>query len=159
MSHDFKTSLAVGKAGESLIASILPDLIKLDSRKSDFAHKITGELYELKTDSYDMDKTPNFFIEHWSDEKRGKLGGPRQSQKHGTKYFMYLFKKNSVMFIFDVDALVDWVNANIEKYKPIAIQNKTWVTIGYRIPRADLAHLVLDVVNLDLALAKKAANE
>lgn len=139
--HDFKSSLAKGVAGEMLLTQYMPELIRLAGRKADFAHATTGELYELKTDSYNMNKTANFFIEIYSDIERGKLGGPAQALEHGSKYWMYLFTQNKILFIFDTKALCGWLIDNAKDYATIEIPNKGWTTGGIKVPREALKHL------------------
>lgn len=141
MIHSFKDSLAKGIEGERLIETFMPNLIRLAGRKADFADIGTGELYELKTDSYCMEKTPNFFIELWSDVDAGKPGGPAQALEHGSKYWMYLFSKQGILFVFETEALVEWLKTAAQTYPWKYIKNRSWTTVGIAVPRTALYSL------------------
>jgi hypothetical protein len=138
--HNFQASLKKGQVGEELLLKAFPNLTKLDGRKSDFVSD-RGDRWELKTDSYDMLATPNFFIELLSDLAREKPGGPRQAMEHGSTVWCYLFIKNSVLFTFNTAELVAWLDVHDKNYIPSRIPNKTWTTIGIKVPRIDLKHL------------------
>lgn len=142
--HKFAASLAKGAKGEHALLKLWPDLEKLDGRRSDFKLKSTGETLELKTDSYDMRVTPNFFIERWSDEAKKKPGGPWQASSHSSKYWVYYFPCNNTLFIFDTEELSKALEPIIENLTPVSIPNKSWVTIGYRVPREMLMHLCIE---------------
>lgn len=137
----FKDSLAKGLQGENIFASLFPHLKKLDGRKSDFVNPKTGRTYEVKCDSYDMLVSPNFFIEIWSDVDKKKVGGPRQALKNDTDFWVYIFEKNSTMFLFSVKQLVKWMEANENKYRQVRVMNKGWVTVGAVVSREDLAKI------------------
>jgi len=148
--YNFRSSLAIGKAGEATFAKHFPMLTALNGRKSDFIDKESGELWELKTDSYDMAKTENFFIEHYSDVERGKLGGIWQSESHGTTYWCYMFSKNEVLFVFILEDLLAFMEKTLLNYQVREIKNKTWVTTGFLVPRKAVEHLAW-VLNLQTA--------
>ncbi len=139
--HNFKSSLAKGKAGEELLLKLMPELTPLNGRKADFVNLKTEELYELKSDQYDMNATKNFFIELWSDVDKAKPGGPVQALAHGSKYWLYMFPKNKTLFTFETEALVEWIQEQSSVYKLICIPNVAWVTAGIKVPRLVLQHL------------------
>lgn len=141
--HIFKDSLAKGSAGEALFHQNMPHLKRLDGRKSDFIDEATGETYELKTDSYDMDATPNFFIEVYSDLRRKKVGGPAQALDNGTTYWVYMFRKNRTMFIFKTVELVEALKDI--KLPIVRIQNMSWVTTGMKVERNLLSNIYKEV--------------
>lgn len=143
--HKFTDSLRVGKAGECLLLEYAPTLIQLGGRKSDFQCSITGELYELKSDSYDMNKTANFFIEWISNENKGSVGGPMQALEHGSKYWMYMFPKNKALFIFETAPLVEALGAIVNNLTIVSIPNKGYNTLGYKVPRELLKHLYIEL--------------
>jgi len=145
--YNFRSSLAIGKAGEAIFANHFPMLTPLNGRKSDFIDQVSKELWELKTDSYDMAKTKNFFIEHYSDIERGKLGGIWQSATHGTTYWCYMFSKNETLFVFILEDLVAFMEKTLLNYEIREIKNKTWVTTGFLVPREAVQHLAW-VINL-----------
>lgn len=141
----FTKDLERGKAGEVLFLTHFPQYEALNGYESDFRNKETGDLAELKTDYYDMDKTPNFFIELWSDINTKRLGGPRQAKKHGSKYFYYLYIKNMVIFEFDIEALCKFIDENEINYDFHYIPNEGWATTGILVPREDLKHLAKEI--------------
>ncbi len=136
MAHDFKSSLAKGAKGEELFSQ-LTNLTKLDGRRHDFVDKNTGDTYELKTDSYDADKTANFFIERYSDVERGKEGGPWQTLNNGSTYWVYLFPANNCYYKFKTTELVTELNRllSVNTFRSVTIPNKGWDTVGFLIPR------------------------
>lgn len=133
--HYFQSSLKAGQAGEELFHSLMPHLTRLDGRKSDFIDKMTGETYELKTDSYSMDSTPNFFIEFMSNIEKGTKGGPWQAKANASTFFVYMYPKSKTMFIFKTDLLVNVLECMVQDFKMIHIPNRTWTTGGFKIHR------------------------
>jgi hypothetical protein len=113
----------------------MPHLTRLDGRKHDLIDEATGETYELKTDSYDMSKTPNFFIEYYSDLERAKRGGPWQALANNTKYFVYMYPTNNTFFIFETEKLVAMLEHIVQDMMMIRIPNRTWTTCGFKVPR------------------------
>lgn len=141
--HNFKNSLAIGKAGEAtfiaLAAAVGIDLVGTDGRKGDTIGP-GGHKWEIKTDSYDMLKTGNFFIETWSDLDNLKPGGPTQALLHDCKYFAYYFSLNKQAFVFDTADLCLQLQ-NVPLGRPRYIKNARWTTVGYAVPRSLLKHL------------------
>jgi len=144
ITHNFKASLAIGQQGEAQLLLWMPELTKLDGRKADFINEKTGERYELKTDSYDYTKTKNIFIETKSDAAKGTIGGPEQALQHGSKWWLYAFSKNKILLIFETEKLVNWLRENVHKYDLIPIRNRTWTTLGVKMPRKDVEHLYIE---------------
>jgi hypothetical protein len=140
MSHNFKKSLAIGHQGEQAFMLLWPDLKRTDGRTHDFVLP-DGSTLELKTDQYDMHSTTNFFIERWSDIHTQKPGGPWQSK---ATLFAYYFIKNGTAFIFNTAQLVEYLNT--QEYRPINIANKSWTTVGYKVSRASLEHLIQKIL-------------
>lgn len=136
MYHNFKSSLSKGQAGEELLLTLWPGLIKLDGRRSDFKTS-EGETVELKTDSYTVEKTANFFIELMSDIMKLKVGGPGQALKNGTTYFAYMYPASRVLYVFETTKLVKAMERLLisEQLVPCLIRNKSWVTLGVKVPR------------------------
>lgn len=131
---NFNADLARGQKGEAAFHTLYPHLTRLSGRKADFIDESTGETYEIKTDHYD---STNFFMERWSDVDKAKPGGPWQSAQKKITYYVYLFIKQGELYIFSVPDLV----AQLEKIKnPNArlIQNRSWVTMGYLVPKKEL---------------------
>lgn len=142
MYHSFKGSLAKGQKGEELLLEVWPGLTRLDGRKHDFVTE-DGETLELKTDSYSVDKTQNFFIELVSSIQGFKVGGPAQALKNGTTYWVYLYSTSKVMYVFETEKLVKEINKLLltERVELCLIPNRTWTTIGAKIPRRLLSHI------------------
>lgn len=139
---DFQKQLSIGKKGEELFLKRYPDLTPTDGRKGDFIG-YSKRVIELKTDSYDMNKTPNFFMERWSNIENEKPGGVWQSAGHGAYYYCYLFEKHGVIYWFEVKALLEHLEANEKLYKKMRINNKGWLTEGWLVPRATLEALII----------------
>lgn len=137
---DFQKQLKTGKTGEEEFHRLFPKLKKLDGRKGDFELP-NGKKLELKTDNYSPIKTSNFFMEVFSDFEKGKLGGPWQSQSHGSSIFVYKYSESDKCYWFVVDSLVKFLEENLTKYKHCSIMNKGWFGVGLLVPRTDLIHL------------------
>lgn len=147
MSHNFQDSLAIGKEGERVFFQKYSRKLKLllrDGFKEDFVAGRDREMVELKTDSYDMLSTPNFFMERYSDIDKKKPGGPWQSLAKGIGTFIYYYIKNDVYFLFNTTDLVHRLNDIIGEMKPIRILNRGWITTGYKVPRIALEDLNLN---------------
>lgn len=142
--HYFHEDLKRGEYGENLLLNRYPYLTK-DSTEGHDMIDTRGDLpvtIEVKTDSHDMDRFPNFFMEIFSDNKSLKLGGPWRSADHNTDVFLYHFKNNFRIFWFDnIPLLVTEIEIYMAKYRPeeIKIKNAGYKTLGYKIPRHALA--------------------
>jgi hypothetical protein len=142
MTFSFNKQLNTGNLGESLFYQAhCGTLNRTDGRKNDFQVKETGEGLELKTDTYSMAKTPNFFIEHISNESKGSPGGPWQSLANGTPNFVYFFVSDLTCFQFKTDELCARLDLIIPTLKPVRVENPKYTTIGYRVPRDTLADI------------------
>lgn len=125
---NFDDQLKVGDAGESDFAEVYE---KLEPKKNLIDARIdfnlnNGKTIELKTDRYDMRRTPNFFMEQFTvSGKRKILGGPWRSKEHKIDYFVYYFIKNKVFFWFSPIDLCDFLDEFIEENQltPISIPN------------------------------------
>lgn len=153
--HDFKTSLKIGEQGEALFLQYYPHYIKQEKCSFDFLDPQTNLKYELKCDSYDMDSVPNFFMERWSVLDKQKAGGVFQAAEHGADFYVYLFVKNMVAFIFSVPDLLKYISDNESSYKKVYIQNKGYTTVGYKIPRVSVAHLFKQINLNDVEVANE----
>lgn len=140
--HHFGDSLKKGQAGELLFLQMMPNLVRLDGKKSDFKSPETGLLYELKSDQYNMNATENYFIERFRNDNNMTNGGPWQSVDHGTDKFVYMFVPNQVAHIFDVKKLVKELELVLPRLKQKLIRNPGYNTIGYAVPRKWLAHII-----------------
>jgi hypothetical protein len=136
---EFKKQLGSGKVGEDLLLEyyhmpvILSEDLKYDLRCVHTGHKI-----EVKTDYYDISRTPFFFFERHSKTAGGGPGGPWRAKQDRIPLFVYLFIKNHRYFVLkDITKMLKVVDKWIEKedVQPILIKNTGWVTAGYKVPR------------------------
>lgn len=137
MAANFYKDLKRGQDAEKKFLEQYGEFLEpLDGRKGDFQIKGTNLKLELKTDSYDHDKWPNFIMEYYRSEK--KAGGPFQSLEHGCRYFAYYFSKNDRLYLFDTYQLCRRITMLIKKHKfPLeVISNGSYNTSYYRLPRA-----------------------
>jgi hypothetical protein len=141
---DFQEQLEVGNRGETLFARqyALLNPIKTQDRKFDFVLN-DGKLVEVKTDTYSMSRTENFFMEYFSNIDDAKLGGPWRAANDNVDYFVYFFLPQKTFFWFDSKKLVSYLDKMLETYTPMRILNKGWTTLGYLVPREDVRDLVI----------------
>jgi hypothetical protein len=144
---DFNEQLGAGDSGERDFKGYYKDLEPTKSvtdLKFDFTLK-GGEKLELKTDTYDMDETPNFFMEYYSDSKNLKLGGPWRADNDSVDYFVYFFVKNKTFFWFKTKQLREFLDKYIDIYQPKVknVPNKGWLTQGFAIPREALDEILI----------------
>lgn len=144
----FSEQLQVGSRGEEIFMANYPKKIKVyPDRDGDFIEVNSKRKIELKTDTYNIEKTPNFFIERYSvyypdNLEACKPGGPWQAQGHGCDIFCYMFVRHNIWFQFNnLPALVDRLNNLTEKMGIIYIKNHGYITTGYRVPRDSLKDL------------------
>jgi hypothetical protein len=142
--HDFSKSRKKGRKGEAQFDELFGDLVTRESGYlQDFTIKANGKTVEIKTDSYCPTKTENFFMERWSYGRQD--GGPHQALKKGIDYFIYFFPKAMQFHVFETRALVKALDILCEGQYIINVRNTSHVTQGYKVARADLAHLELDL--------------
>ena len=141
----FKAQLAVGTRGEELFLDNYPTKLEIHpDRDGDFICTETGRKIELKTDTYNIEKTDNFFIERWSSvySEPKKPGGVWQAVGHGCEIFCYYFVRHNIWFQFeDLEALCGRLNELTEGKGLVYIKNNGWTTAGYKVKRSDLADL------------------
>ncbi len=135
----FQSSLALGQIGETLYyQSHEGKLEKLDGFQSDFKMVETGTLVELKTDYYAMSKTPNFFIERYSNLEKQTPGGPYQAITHGSTMFVYFYVRDLTFYQFETSNLIEAFYRILPTLKPTEVRNSTYITQGYLVPRVML---------------------
>jgi len=141
---DFDKQLEVGNEGESDFQKYYESLgpQKPKDRAIDFI-LANGTTVELKTDTYDMDKTPNFFMEIFGSIDEGKIGGPWRAMQDGVDFFVYYFPKNRTFFWFRTVSLCNRLDSVISNYSlaPKEIRNKGWTARGYAVPRDTLSDI------------------
>lgn len=138
---DFDKQLTVGNSGESLFLKYYKKLGPVKSKDwfCDFVLK-DKKTVEIKTDTYDMNKTNNFFMEMFGNITESKMGGPWRGMQDGVDYFVYYFLNNNTFFWFDTSILCNRLDELISRdnIQPKDIRNKSWITRGYLIPRIKL---------------------
>lgn len=141
---DFKAQMNIGDKGESDFMRFYADLkpVKSPDRAADFILS-DGKTVELKTDTYGMDETANFFMEIFSDSRTGSIGGPYRALKDNIDYFVYYFKKDGTFFWFDTKTLCDTMTLIGTKCKTRDIRNKGWTAQGHLVPREWLEVVLL----------------
>lgn len=148
-SPDFHKDLSRGKTGEAALLGKFPNLlVSLQGTGPDFRLLGSQTYLELKTDYYDMSKTPFFFMEAQS--RPGHKGGPWQALEKGSKYFIYYFIKNDSWHIFETEVLVSLLNLYRHHYAEAIVKNKNYETLGIKVPRSDLKAIELTFKDIGL---------
>lgn len=133
MSFNFKKDLQRGLVGQQMFNKLFPKLVQTSGRSGDF--EFNGDKFELKVDYYDLNKSPNFFIERYSKLDLFSPGGPWQADAHECKYFVYLYIGALEGYIFNTKDLIVQLEPIISNLKPVEVRNKSWITVGYKVPR------------------------
>jgi hypothetical protein len=144
--HKFSDSIHVGDAGEQIFLAYNPSYEKLGRTDNvDFRCRETGDTAELKTDNYDMSRTPNLFIERYSSDATMKPGGPYRNLD--TTWWIYYYIRNDHAMWFRPRELIQRLEERglADESQLIGIQNKGYTTWGWKIRRSDV---------LDIALCK-----
>jgi GTPase SAR1 family protein len=140
----FTSSLSVGALGETLYFLVNEGkLERLDGRAADFKIIDTGELIELKTDTYLMEKTKNFFIEQYSNKDKQSPGSIWQARNNLCKYFVYFYVNSSTMFTFVNDDLIKRIEEIAPQLKVSYVKNSSYTTQGYLVPREMVEDLAI----------------
>ena len=137
---NFKVQLELGDRGEQLFLERYPRKIEIHpGREWDFTVKSSREKIELKTDSYNIDKSKNFFLERYSDINRKTPGGPWRAHKDKIDIFCYYFVRHNIWFEFrELPALIERLDDLTKKKGLVYIKNRGWTTGGYKVKRSDL---------------------
>jgi hypothetical protein len=148
MAFSWKKQLEVGQHGEHLLlTNYHTPLAPATTLTYDFIRLVDGGKVEVKTDTYSMAKTPNFFFERWGNVEEKKPGGPWRARRHGIDEFTYFFVMDYVYFVFSspkelcarADKLIRQKGSE-EKY----IKNRAYVTMGYALPREEFSDLYVE---------------
>ena len=138
---EFDKSKEVGDKGEKWFVKTYPKIFKpfTESRDSDLIHIPDGRRVEVKTDTYNMTDTPNFFIERFSDIGKHTPGSFWQVLGK-SELFIYLFWPNKKWFWCDNIELGIKVIEAINGLVLVSIPNKPkygkpYVTSGWPIRR------------------------
>ncbi len=134
----FGRQLAVGNTGEELFKRCYSGLKPQKSvdRSADFILS-DGKKVELKTDTYGMRDTENFFMEMFGSIDGAKLGGPWRAMQDGVDYFVYHYIKDKTYFWFNTVTLCRELDNLIGAGQVVSkdIRNATWSSRGYLVPR------------------------
>lgn len=145
----FKDQLKIGNVHEQqFLKHYHSPIVKHGEFAYDFRRIIDGKRIELKSDTYDMNKTPNMFMEVWSDFEKKKPGGIWQSKEKKVDIFIYHFPKNFTYFEFNLKELIKELQKTADKYNErggfIYVRNNGWTTAGFTISREKLRHLFVE---------------
>lgn len=113
---EFYEQLKVGELGENDFRNYYPQL--QPHKPKDFAKDFIlydGSSLELKTDTYDTHSSDSFALERWCGEKPG---GPWRALQDRIDYFCYYFKRHSVFFWFNSQAICERANDYIRRFDP-----------------------------------------
>ena len=140
---DFKVQLQCGERGEELFMERYPRKLEIfPGREYDFTVKSSREKLELKTDTYNLEKSPNFFFERYSDVHRKTLGGPWRAYGDEVDIFCYYFVRHNIWFEFrNLQALVERLEVLTKNQGLVYIKNRGWVSAGFKVPRDSLSDL------------------
>lgn len=137
--YDFQDQLKVGQKGENLLVNVTHGAIApLDGRTNDLKIVKTSLTIELKTDTFNMERTPNFFIERFSTDTGFEAGGPWQALEKGSDLFIYMFVVQGECFVFKTKELVEALEPMIRNMKLTPVRNRAYNTLGYKIKRDTL---------------------
>jgi hypothetical protein len=138
----FKKQLDVGSKGEALFLKHYGDgASKADGRKFDLSYN--GKKVELKTDTYPMQETPNYFMERYGSIEDGKVGGPWRAAQDNVDYFVYFFLSNKTFFWFESKPLVKFLDEYTRNMRGKTVANKGYSSLGYAVPRDACDHLLI----------------
>ena len=139
----FQEQLTIGNRGEELFLERYPRKLEIyPGREYDFTVKSSREKLELKTDTYNINKSDNFFFERFSDVHKETPGGPWRAHKDKIDIFCYYFVRHNIWFEFrDIPALVKELNSLTKSSGLVYIKNRGWITGGYKVRRECLEHL------------------
>jgi len=139
----FQDQLQVGDRGEQLFMERYPKKLTIHpGYDGDFIEVNSGKKIELKTDTYNMEKSSNFFIEKYSNLEKQKPGSIWQAHAHGCDVFCYMFVRHNLWFQFnDLPQLIDRVNHLTSNKGLVYIKNNGFISAGYKVDRDSIADL------------------
>lgn len=138
---DFDEQMELGDLGEKLFKEEYKSISPVKSEDLNYDFNTSEGTVELKTDSYCMHRTKNFFMEKFSDNNNKNLGGPWRAFSHNVDYFVYLFVEQNTYFWFEPEKLCLFLDDYIKDLSYINVKNKGWTTVGYKIPREALKNV------------------
>jgi len=136
---DFSEQMKSGDAGERLFVKAYSNLSPVKSQDLRYDFSTSIGTVELKTDLYPMSQTKNFFMERFGDMNAKKSGGPWRSHEDKVDYFVYFYTSDLTFFWFKTPELIAIIDGLTNKRRERWVRNKAWTTLGYVIPRSELA--------------------
>ena len=137
----FEKSIVEGKKGEDLFFELysrnpfLGEIRRSDGIKEDFF--LGDKSLELKSEYYDALKTPNFFIEKFSNFEAMTFGGPWRAEIHDVFYYAHFFTLSCELYLFKTKELMQQIRGYDDRWL-LPIRNKTWTTYGFKVLRTKL---------------------
>lgn len=153
---NFQSDLSRGRIGELAFIHACEGTVEpLDGREGDAKVTGTRTKIEVKSDSYNMDRTQNFFMEKYRSGNRS--GGVFQSIEHGCKYYAYIYVPNGELFIFDCKQLADRLNIlhDSKNLTLTSVGNGTYTTRGLKVHRDWLTDIMLSPEQAGFTFNKK----
>lgn len=138
----FKSQLGVGNAGENLFLKKYKGAVKSTTDlKYDFL--LDCKTVELKTDTYPMEKTPNYFMEQYGSIEDRKLGGPWRAARDKVDFFVYLYLADKKFFWFNTADLVKHLEKVTKDMRGKTVLNRGYTSLGFAISRESVEHLLI----------------
>lgn len=122
-----------GRRGEADFLTFYPAAQKSPDLVYDFI--LDGQKIELKTEFRTLAQTPNFFMERYGNLEKLSPGGVWKSANKNIKWYVVYFIYDKTFFWFRAKLLKAFLDKFIKGEKPKYIDNKTYKTVGYIIPR------------------------
>lgn len=107
---------------------------------------------EVKTDSYDPEATPNFFMELLTSTNGWEgVGGPWRARADKVDTFVYLYHREGrepsrAFWFYDLPALCRELDTQPSRFQMRSVKLDRLRATGLLVPRTVLAHLYTEVV-------------
>ena len=132
----FLSDKRVGTLGENYFAKKYAKRISKIKKSLKFDFYVDGDKkVELKTDTYPLSETENFFFEKIANDKTYSLGGPWRAKQDRVDYFVYFFLSDEVFYWFKTNELCARIEKIIKDCRKISILNKNHRTVGFLVKR------------------------
>ncbi len=167
--YDITKDLNRGQIAEAWFDEIYKRLlIRTDGKRGDFIVRADREKLELKSEFYvtaspagrakefrDALSIPNppdgwpqsdrLAVERFSSVKARTVGGPWQANSHGAKYYAHFYVGDGRVFAYRTDDMLSFMRASLKKdprrYQTFRCNNPGYTTVGYLVPREEVADL------------------
>lgn len=98
---------------------------------------------ELKSDSYSMERTENFFIERYGNYQKLKDGSIWRSSLDKIRYFVYCYAPDKKFYWFNVEDFKKYMDDNLHKFEQREIKNPGYTSLGFLVPRETVKELII----------------